>query len=117
MALVSKRMRLSPSHQRAKAQETETAKRLGGKQVKGSGSGYQKGDVRVRGIARIECKTTKHKSFSVTLADVEKIEAATFGACELPVIEVELDNQCKRAKVVVLPAWALDVLLDALKSR
>ena len=113
MALTSKRMRLGKSQRRARQQEAEAAERLGGDQVKGSGSGYQKGDVRVRGMCRVECKTTKHRSFRVTLADIEKIEAATFGACELPVIEVELDNQRTRAKVAVIPLWALDALLSA----
>ena len=55
--------RLHPSQKRAKKQERETAVRFGGTSTLASGSKDEKGDVRVRRIARIECKTTKNKSF------------------------------------------------------
>lgn len=105
-----KRLKLvSPSHARAKVQEKETAKRLGGRTTKGSGSSYEKGDVRIRGVARIECKVTKNASFSVSTAMIEKLENGTSGSDEIPAFEIELKGGVKCA---VLPIWGLDMLLD-----
>lgn len=106
---VSKRRRISPSHNRAKVQEAECAHRFGGKVTKGSGSGYQKGDVHAR-MVRVECKTTKHRSFSVTMDMIDKLEADAFGADVIPMLEVELALGEK--KVYVLPDWAVELMLD-----
>lgn len=106
-----KRFKLaSPSHARAKVMEKVAAKRIGGRQTKGSGSSYEKGDVRLKRVARLECKTTKHASFSVTAAMIEKIEQAVMGADEVPILEVELLGGERR--VYVVPAWAMDDLLN-----
>lgn len=102
----------TPSHARAKVQEKAIAKRVGGRQTVGSGNKHEKGDVRIKGISRIEAKTTKNASYSVTAATVAKLEAATFGSGEIPVLEVELE--LGKSKFVVMPQWALDMLLDAL---
>jgi hypothetical protein len=105
----------TPSHARAKVQEQATAKRIGGRQTKGSGSGYERGDVRLKGFLRVENKTTKHSSFSVTKEVIEKLEASTFGSGEVPVLQVELGlGECR---VLVMPDWALDLIVDALKGR
>ncbi len=109
-----KRMRRSTSHRRAPAQEAASARRLGGHTTKGSGSGHEKGDVRVHGVVRVECKTTRHDSFRVTRAMVEKIEEAALGAGEVPVLEVELALGAKR--VYVVPDWALEAILDAARK-
>lgn len=126
---VPKRLRGStPSHARASNQEKQTAGKYGGRLVPGSGGAPKQGrkekgnrshvaeagDVRIPGVARIECKTTKHASFSVTSEMIDKIETATFGADEIPVIEVELELGKKR--VYVVPEWAMDLLLDAAKK-
>ncbi len=100
---------VSPSHARAKVMEKETAKRIGGRQTKGSGSSYEKGDVRIKGLVRIESKTTKNKSFSVNEEMIDKIENATNGSNEVPVIEIEILGGARR--VYVVPAWAMDDLL------
>jgi hypothetical protein len=108
MISLPKRMqKLGPSHQRAKVQERELAKKI--RQTKNSGAGAEKGDVRVVGLARIECKTTKNKSYRLTVSDIEKIENATFGNNEIPVMEIELELGKK--KVLVVPTWAMDILL------
>lgn len=96
--------------------EKAAAKRVGGRQTASSGNKwYDKGDVRLKGVTRIECKTTKHASFSVTLEMIDKIEAAVAGAGEVPVIEIEL--ALGQAKVFVVPAWAMDSLLEKQKEK
>lgn len=102
----------TPSHARAKKQEKEIAKRTKGRQVPGSGSGNVKGDVRVPKLYRIECKTTKHKSFSVTLDMVDKIEDAAIASGEIPIIVVEFnDGYGKKIKeLAVIPTYMLDRL-------
>ena len=105
----------SPSHARAKVQEAATAKRINGRVTPGSGSKYQKGDVRLRGVVRVECKTTKNKSFSVTTDLIDKLDAAVFGSGELPMFEIELNSGTHSA--VVLPKHAMDMIVELLESR
>lgn len=105
---------MTPSHHRAKAQEKAAAKRMGARQVKGSGSGFEKGDVRLKGILRLEAKTTKHASFSVTEEMIDKVENACNGAGEVPVIEIEILGGQRR--VYVVPAWAVDDLFSVKKA-
>lgn len=100
-----------PSKARSPIQERETARRLGGIVTKASGGGaFEKGDVRIYGLARLELKTTRHRSFSVSVDMVDKIEGHALQAGEIPVIEIELDSGA--TKVAVIPSWALDVLLQ-----
>jgi len=104
----------TPSHERAPAQEAELAKRFGGKVTRGSGNGNDKGDVRVKGVLRIEAKTTKHKSFSVTQDMLDKIEEAALTSAELPALVVEFNEEGKPLRsVAVVPLWALDALIPA----
>ena len=105
----------SPSHARAKVQERKTAERIGGKVTKGSGNKDEKGDVRVRGFIRVECKTTKNSSFSVSVALIEKLEAAVFGVGEIPFFEVELE--LGKHTAVVMPRYALDQILELLEAH
>lgn len=100
----------TPSHRRAPQQEREIAKRSGGKQVPGSGSGAQKADVRnCYGIFRVECKTTKNKSFSVTREMIKKVEDAGMPNGEVPCLVVEfIDEQGNpEMEVAIVPTWVL----------
>lgn len=100
------------SHERAPFQERALAKRMGGDVTRGSGNGLIKGDVRIKGIARIEAKTTKHKSFSITKEMLDKIEDAALSSNELPAIVVEFlgpDGKPDR-EVAVVPMWAIEIL-------
>lgn len=108
-----------PAQNRAPEQEQEAAHRLGGRVVKGSGSGFHKGDVRVPGVLRVECKSTSHDSFRLTKEIVCKIEDATAGSNELPVIEVEfLDASGKKDfSVCVMPSWALETISNYVTSQ
>ncbi len=100
------------AHRRAPKQERELARRVGGQQVRGSGCGNEKGDVRIKGVARIEAKTTSHASFSVTKAMVEKIERAALSCGEVPVIVVEFlgPTGAPEHELALMPMWALNSL-------
>jgi hypothetical protein len=80
-----------PSKRRAPKQERSLAAKLGGRTTSASGSKSEKGDVRVKGVLRVEAKCTRKKSFSVTLEMIEKItNAATLTAdVEIPAMHVE----------------------------
>lgn len=101
------------SHRRAPKQEKELARRLGGRTTVASGSKVEKGDVRLRGVVRIEAKTTKNKSFSVTRDMVRKIEEAAVSCDELPVIVIEFNdgNGKREMELAVMPMYALASLL------
>lgn len=106
--------RLNPSQIRAKKQEKELAKRLRGALTPASGAKDEKGDVRVRRVARVECKTTKHKSFSVTLDMIQKIEEAALSTGEMPILLVEFINTQGKplGEVAIVPSYLLDELCE-----
>lgn len=101
-----------PSHRRAKKQERELAKRYGGRCTSASGSKMEKGDVRIPNVLRIEAKTTKYKSFSVTMDMLDKIEHAALSATEIPAIVIEFNdgNGRKLREVAVVPVYALEMV-------
>lgn len=104
----------SRSHVRSRKQEKEIAHKIGGRVVHRSGAGDEKGDVRVRRLVRIEAKTTKHKSFSVTKAMYDKIDEAATMTGEYPVIAVEFNTEGQAgATLAILPMYALEELLLA----
>ena len=71
-----------------------------------------KGDARLRGVVRIEAKTTKHSSFRVTEDMLDKIENAALGAGEVPAMVIEVSGK----EFLVMPGWALDVLIERGKA-
>lgn len=105
---------LSNSHRRSRKQEKELVGRIGGHRTPASGSREVKGDVRIKGMARVEAKTTKNKSFSVTLDMIGKIEDATTSTTEMPVIVIEFHDGFGRKikEVAVLPMYSLETLLS-----
>ncbi len=108
----------TPSHRRAPKMEKELAARGNCYTVPGSGAGHQKGDVKkYRGVLRIEAKTTKNKSFSVTRAMIRKIEDAALTNNELPAIVVEFLGPIGKpeVEVAVVPLYVLDHLIDGAK--
>ena len=109
-----RRKALHPSQKRAKKQEKEAAKYLKGVVTPASGSGVIKGDVRVRRIARVECKTTKNKSFPVTLHLMAKIEDAAIPSGEAPVLLVEFNDGFGRklGEVAIIPSYLLREFCD-----
>lgn len=109
------RGRATKSHQRSPIQEKQRAKELGGKTTKASGAvAGHRGDVRCKGILRLELKTTLRNSFSVTPELIEKIENAALPSNEIPALEVEfLDSQGKpKMSVCVVPTYILEMLME-----
>ncbi len=98
------------AHRRSPTQEKEIAETFGGKLVKGSGSGFDKGDVRIKNKVLIEAKTTERKSFSVTREIVDKLENAACSQGEIPVLVVEFIGKRKQT-LCVIPEWALNSLM------
>lgn len=101
---------------RAIKQERELARTLGksARVTPGSGCGNEKGDVRLPGVIRIECKATQKKSFSVTLEMVRKIEEAALGHGEVPAIEVEFVDKDgnRRCAVAIVPSYFITTLAN-----
>lgn len=102
------------SYRRSKKQEKEIATRIGGRRTAASGAKDEKGDVRKKGVLRIEAKTTKHKSFSVTLEMIEKIEEAALSCNELPAIIIEFnDGRGRKLKeIAIIPSYVLGELCE-----
>lgn len=105
------------SHARSPKQEKEIANRIGGKVTRGSGCGNEKGDVRIERVIRIEAKTTKHRSFSVTRDMLEKIEMTALCAGELPALAIEFITEQGKpiGTVCVVPEWVLDIITQPRK--
>lgn len=97
---------------RAPQQEREVAERTGGKQTPGSGNQSVKGDVRVTDIARIECKATERKSFSVTRDMLDKLAEHGESAGEVPVFHIEFLATADHpgGSLVVCPDYVLEML-------
>lgn len=104
----------SKGYLNAPKQEKKLAKRIHAWRVPGSGSGKQKGDVRAKGIARVECKCTQKKSFSITREMLDKIDVAAGATGEIPIIHVEfLDEDGKiETDCAVVPMWVLERLIS-----
>jgi hypothetical protein len=103
----------TPSHARAKVQEKETANRTGGQTTARSGAGLIKGDVRIKGVARIENKTTKYKSYSVTTEIVDKLLNAVAGSNEIPMMQIEINGGTH--KFLILPDLYLEDIIEAIR--
>lgn len=86
---IEKAGKQSKAYRASKGLERKAAKRVKGYTTSGSGNQREKGDIRKRGIVRIEHKATQHASFRVTKEMLEKIEYAARGCDELPVIVVD----------------------------
>jgi hypothetical protein len=108
----ARRKNLTNSHRRAPKQEKSLAVLLQAKTVAGSGCGVVKGDVRKRGIIRVEAKTTKHASFTLTLQALAKIEEAAVHAAEIPAMLIEFTDGYGRVikEVAVVPKYILEEL-------
>jgi len=95
------------SQRRSKLQEKRAAKRVGGRVQPASGAGRAKGDVRVPGELRMECKLTRASSYSLRLDLLQKIEReCTTG--EKPIFEIEFQGVFPTKRYVVLPGWLYD---------
>lgn len=96
-------------------QEKAWAKLLGGRVTPGSGNQNTKGDVRVKGVMRLEMKCTEKKSFSITREMAEKIEQAGLANDEIPAMEIEFLSPTGKVlnRVAVVPVYVLEMLIGA----
>lgn len=113
--LLPKKDRLPDTHMRSRAQEKQTAFRVGGKATPRSGAGKEKGDIRVNDFVRIECKTTKHDSFRVTRTDLDKLKNHCVGHGEIPVFVVRLDGP-PMLECAIVPLHLLDLIKEKLNA-
>lgn len=90
------------------------AEELNGRvQVASGATRFEKGDVRVRGNVRAECKTTSKSSYTLKLAELKKIQnEAISGGLEVPVMQIEFQGPGGGREVAVLDSrWLLDMIL------
>lgn len=101
------------AYRHAPKQEKKLAEKAQAWRVPASGAGRQKGDVRIGGIARIECKATQKKSFSITREMLDKIDSAAGATDEFPVIQVDfVDGKGNVTdSVAVVPMYILQRLI------
>jgi Holliday junction resolvase len=93
--------------------ERDLAKRGRGQRVPGSGSGAEKADIRkYNKLFRVEAKTTKNRSFSVTREMVSKLEEVALSHGELPAFVIEFIDERGRPvqRLAVITLDALDQL-------
>lgn len=89
MRLPKKQKKLNRASTHSVYQEQRVANILKGYATPASGAGSQKGDVRIKGLFRVECKATTRGEYLATLAVLDKIkqEALSFG--EVPVLQID----------------------------
>ncbi|MGY0523204.1 hypothetical protein, partial [Pseudomonas aeruginosa] len=65
-------------------------------------------------VVRIECKTTKNKSFSVTREMIEKLEMAATLSGGMPELVVGFNDGAgrKQGELVICPSYVLDDLVE-----
>jgi hypothetical protein len=101
----------SDNQKRSKQQEKRAARRVGGRVQPASGAGRAKGDVRSTWHARVECKLTRASSFTLKLAELEKIEREA-APPEKPIFEIEFQGVTPNKRYAVIPGWLLDHFLS-----
>ena len=117
LARLEREQKQSKAYRASAGLEKNLAKRTKGYRTAGSGNKKEKGDVRVRGIARIEHKATGNQSFRVTTEMLEKIELAARGCDEIPVMVIDfLDDRGRsfQKEIAVLP---FKDLLDLINDK
>ena len=70
--------------------------------------------MRVRGVLRIEAKTTKNKSFSVTRDMVQSICNTAVAYGELPALIVEFLNAAGKPEleIAIVPTYVLNSIIS-----
>lgn len=107
-----------PAQEYSRTQEKNSANDFGGSVTVGSGNKRVKGDVRFKGLFRLESKATSKRSYSLKFDDLEKIENVALSAGELAFFQVDFIDSEKKPikKVIVLPEYVFQELLDAYKQ-
>lgn len=101
------------AHDRAPRQEKAWAKKGSGRLTPGSGNKAVKGDVRkYRKVVRLECKTTRAGSFSVSRKMFEKLQESALPHDEIPAIVVEFLSESGKPlhELAIVPTYVLDAI-------
>lgn len=112
LARLDKKNTQSKAYRASPNLEKKIAKKVGGRRTSGSGNQREKGDVRKNGVTRIEHKATQKKSFSVTREMVQKIELASMGCDEIPMVVVEFLDERGASNGEPLAVVRLQDILD-----
>jgi len=93
------------NRQRSDKHEKIVATRLGGKVTRGSGNSIEKGDVRVHGKFRVECKTTKANSYRLEQEILLKIMSEATAAGETGILNIQFETTGKRFVILSEDDW------------
>jgi hypothetical protein len=111
-----RRKALRKGQRSSQKQELELAEELGGRRQPGSGNqNTAKGDVRTKGLVRVEAKLTTDDSYRLQLADFWKIDSEK-GPREFPAMVIdflERGTRKLRDRLAVIHFNDLKELLDA----
>lgn len=96
MRLPKRHKKLSNSYasRMSASQEDRVARELGGYITPNSGAGSTKGDVRLRDIARVECKSTEKDKFLLSFKIIEKIRKEALASGEVPLLQLDFIQPC-----------------------
>jgi hypothetical protein len=113
---VNKRKGLKRQKKVSQQQEIDIAEELGARVQPNSGASVgAKGDVRKKGVARVEAKFTTAKSYSLQHEELQKI-AGECGDKEKPILVVDFQDPLThrlKDRYAILPFEDLKELLDA----
>jgi len=87
-------------------QERRVADLVGGKNTPASGAKEIKGDIRLKGLLRIECKATEKPEYVLTHKVIDKIKEQALTCAELPCVQVDFLDETIR-KVYILEMFTL----------
>jgi hypothetical protein len=87
-------------------QERRVADLVGGKNTPASGAKEIKGDIRLKGLLRVECKATEKPEYILTHKVIDKIKEQALTCAELPCVQVDFLGETIR-KVYILEMFTL----------
>ncbi len=121
MRLPKKHKKLSSSYasRMSSDQEARVARELGGYVTPNSGAGSTKGDIRLKDIARVECKSTEKDKFLLTFAVIDKIRKEALSAGEVPLIQIDFIQSClkKQCFYVIEDTYTKDYDAKEIKTN
>lgn len=117
LARLEKRAKQSAAYHASPKLEKKLAARVGGYRTSASGSKKEKGDVRVKGVTRMEHKGTKHDSFRVTKEMLNKLELAGRGCDEVPIFVVDFLDERGRSSGQEIACIPLQDLMDLINEK
>jgi hypothetical protein len=113
-------MARSQGQRASQRQEKRLARSLGGRVTPASGAtgaASAKGDVRVQGQVRAECKTTLARSYSLKLDEWRKIQHEAAVSGEMPVMQIEFQGTGgMNKKLAVIDWFSFEQLLACRKA-